>query len=275
VAYLAGISFHDLIFYGFTDNFGNGSPTDHSFVWKMEHFSENFINSEFVLLYPGMIAYFFIVRRIDWLSLWLIIEFAGINIVAMYDKAHLKDMLPALALSNALALAWYVEKYRLPVKQLSIILWIVFFPKLTEPLLSFKKLVSGETNTGEHYCLPPDSELENYFKKKLGRWIRDNTQEYDKVLVAGDGAEVQVYTERVLPSIYFNATETGSARLKFISDVQANIPALIAVPLSAAYQRDSGPEVRKFIEELINQQYYLDRCIYGYNIYRLISKHAL
>jgi hypothetical protein len=268
-AYLAGIHFHDLFFYGFKDNFGSGSPTDHNLVWKMEQFAEDFINSEMVLLYPGALAYIIIVKKVDWLVLWMICAFVGINIVGMYDKAHLKDLLPSLVLANAFALAWAIQKYGLPLRPMALVIGLAFFPKLVEPLLSFKKLVVGEDNTGEQYCKPPYPELDNYIKKKLGWWIRDNTGVNDKVLVAGDGAEVMVYTERIAPSIYFNATKTAEADLTFIKDMQANNPDMIAIPLSSAYERDADFVTRDLLRGLIANKYHLERCLYGYNIYRL------
>lgn len=268
-ARLAGISFNDLYFYGFVDNFGSGSPTDHNLVWKMEQFAEDFINSEMVLLYPGALAYIIMARKVDWLVLWMICAFVGINIVGMYDKAHLKDLLPSLALANAFALAWAIQKYGLPIKPIALVIALVFFPKLVEPLLSFKKLVKGEDNTGEQYCKPPYPGLDNYIKKKLGWWIRDNTAVNNKVLVAGDGAEVMVYTERISPSIYFNATKTAEADITFIKEIRSNNPELIAIPLSSAYERDADFITRDLLNSLIDNKYHLERCLYGYNIYRI------
>ncbi len=280
-ARLAGIDIYELYFYGFADNFGSGSPTDHNLVWKMEQFAEDFINSEMILLYPGALAYIIIVRKVDWLMLWMICAFAGINIVGMYDKAHLKDLLPSLALANAFALDWAIEKYRLPVKPIALVIAIVFFPKLVEPLLSFKKLLVGEDNTGEQYCKPPYPGLDNFIKKKLGLWIRDHTNTTDKVLVAGNSAEVMVYTERVSPTIYFNVTQTIAAKERFVKDLQACHPALIAIPLSLVYKLDTDTSLkdlyvldqdnsqRDILFKLTGDLYHEEMCLYGYTIFRI------
>src|SRR5450432_4450128 len=60
---ISGIKIRDYLYYGFTDNFGSGSPTAHSFAWKAQVFSEGFFYSELILFYPAVLAYFFIVRK--------------------------------------------------------------------------------------------------------------------------------------------------------------------------------------------------------------------
>ncbi|HET7001565.1 MAG TPA: glycosyltransferase family 39 protein, partial [Puia sp.] len=41
----AGIRLNDYIFYGFTDNFGSGSPTGHSLAWEAQGFADGFFYS--------------------------------------------------------------------------------------------------------------------------------------------------------------------------------------------------------------------------------------
>ncbi len=269
---ISGINLREFVFYGFTDNFGPGSPTDYSFLWKLDHFSEKFFYSELVLFYPAVIAYILLVKKTDWLILWMIFEFAGINIVGMYDRSHLKDILPSFSLSAALALAWLINKYNLSVKQITLVIWICFFPKLIEPLVSFKKLFTGVHDNPDKLCQAPYPATDDYFKKQLGLWIKANTPEQEKVLVAGIGAEIQVYSERISPGIYFNATRTNFAKARFVSEIKAEKPGMIAIPLSFEYQRDTGLEIREFLSALIRDEYYFDSCKYGYSIYRIKTR---
>ena len=90
-ALFAGIDLHNLYTYTLADNFGSGSPTDHSLSWKIENFSNKFFFSGMILFYPLVMAYFIIKSRIDWLGLWLIFAFIGINVVGIYDAVHLKE----------------------------------------------------------------------------------------------------------------------------------------------------------------------------------------
>jgi len=92
-----------------------------------------------------------------------------------------------------------------------------------------------------------------------------------KVLIAGYGAEAQAYSERLSPSIYFNVTQTSKAKERFIYEVTQDKPAVVAVPLFAEYTRDVGADMRSFIHELVTENYNLDTCVYGYNIYRIKS----
>ena len=56
---MAGIHINEFLFYGFTDNFGSGSPTGHSLAWKAQGFADGFFYSELILFYPAVVAYFF------------------------------------------------------------------------------------------------------------------------------------------------------------------------------------------------------------------------
>ncbi len=263
---LVGIRPADFFFYGFGDNFGAGTMTDHPLARKLEHFSDIFLNSDMVLLYPGVIAYLFIEKKIDLLAGWAIAVFAGICAIGMFDGGHLKDILPVMALMNGIAIARCIQKYRLPAKKIVWILWIVFIPKLTEPATSFKSLLTGFKKTNETSAAAPDT----HSTKMLGRWIRSATTPEDKVFVAGYGAQVQVYSERISPTIYFDndALKTPIEKARFKQDLGSAEPTLIAVPLFYEYKRDVDEDIRNFIDSLTEKDYSLDRSLYGYSIYR-------
>ena len=263
---LTGIKPADFFFYGFGDNFGAGTMTDHPLARKLEHFSDIFLNSDMVLLYPGVIAYLFIQKKVDLLAGWAIAVFAGICVIGMFDGGHLKDILPVMALMNGIAIGHCIEKYGLPAKKIVWIMWIVFIPKLTEPATSFKSLLLGFKKTNETSSAAP----EPHSTKVLGRWIRSATTPEDKVFVAGYGAQVQVYSERISPTIYFDndALKTQTEKARFKQDLGSAKPTIIAVPLFYEYFRDVDQDIRTFIDTLTAKEYTLDRSIYGYGIYR-------
>ena len=269
--FLSGTAPKDFIYYAITDNFGAGSATDHPALWKLENFTDKFFYSELILFYPLILAYFFIKKKWDPLVWWLLCAFIGINVIGIYDRAHLKDMLPALSLMSAVSLNYVVETYKMPAKQVMMIVWISFFPKTIEPFVSLKKLFSHPSDQSGNYCHEPYPQPDIGDKRKFGLWIKKNTNDLQKVLIAGYGAEAQAYSERLSPSIYFNVTQTSKAKERFIYEVTQDKPAIVAVPLFAEYTRDVGADMRSFIHELVTENYNLDTCVYGYNIYRIKS----
>src|SRR6202021_1597830 len=106
-------------------------------------------------------------------------------------------------------------------KKIVLVLWIVFFPKLTEPVASFKTLLTGSKRTAETFTHAPWLLPDKYSMKQLGWGIRSATTEQDKVLVAGYGAQIQVYSERISPTIYFDADAIKSKmeRTRFKQDL--------------------------------------------------------
>jgi hypothetical protein len=269
IGLLAGIDLHNIITYALADNFGSGSTTDHNLLWKMVNFSDKFFYSELILFYPFVLGYFFIKRKLDLFGLWLILVFIGINIVGVYGTLHIRELLPAMSLMSALCISHLISNYKIPVKPMMIIIWLVFFPKLLEPLIEIKKLILREPDNTVTQCGAPYPKPDEGSRKKLGWWIRDNTSDQDKVFVAGFGAQVQAYSERISPTIYFNVTQTQLAKERFYKDMRLNKAAMILVPLFSEYKDYVGQDMRQFVDELLAKDYYLDRCMYNYNIYRI------
>jgi hypothetical protein len=202
IGVLAGINLYDVYINLLADNFGPGSTTDHSALWKMEQFSNMFFYSELVLFYPLVLFYFFIKKEADWVVLWLIFEFIGICVVGNYARVHLKDLLPALSLISAFSISYLINNHKIPSKYIIPIVWICFFPKLLEPLVNLKKIFIKQ-KIKEVYCKEPFTQPDEYRSKQLGLWVKSNTTGQEKVLVAGFGAQVQVYSERISPTIFF------------------------------------------------------------------------
>ncbi|HZY36800.1 MAG TPA: glycosyltransferase family 39 protein [Mucilaginibacter sp.] len=269
IGFIAGIDLHNVFTYALTDNFGHGSATDHPLSWRIENFSDKFFYSGVVLFYPVVLVYFFIKRKVDLFALWLIFEFVGINMVGIYDTAHFKELLPSLTLISAFAVAWLINFYKLKIKYVALMIGIIFFPNLSESLINAKKILSGVPDNIQAYCRKPFIKLDEGYCKRLGGWVRSNTTEGEMVLVAGYGAQVQAYSERLSPTVYFNVTQTPAAKKRFFQDFKLNKPVMILIPLFSEYQDHVDQDMRQFIDKLVAKDYYLDRCMYNYNIYRI------
>ena len=123
---LAGINLHDFLTYALTDNFGSGSVTDHNLSWRLTNFMNGFFYSELILFYPFVVAFFFFRKNFNFLTTWLICEFTGICIIGTFATTHFKNLLPVVSLMSGLSLACLVENYKVPLKPVIIIIWIVF-----------------------------------------------------------------------------------------------------------------------------------------------------
>jgi hypothetical protein len=260
LALAAGISLHDLYINAFADNFGSGSTTDHSLSWRFTRFTESFFYSELMLFYAPLIAYFFTNKQHSLLTTWLIFEFIGINILSIYAYPHFKQLLPPLSIVSGIAIAHLVQNHGVSFKHTMIIAWIVFFPKMTEPLTGLKKIILGAPS--QEFPRPNEQA-----EKNLGLWIRDNTKPGDLVYVAGFGARAQLYSERLSPTVYFNVTQTNRATLQTKMDVFLRKPKLIAIPAFTDYSMYVTEDLRTFIDTLATKQYSLAGRMYGYNVY--------
>ncbi|MFI5155571.1 MAG: ArnT family glycosyltransferase [Chitinophagales bacterium] len=266
---LAGVNLREFLVYGIKDNFGSGSPTDHTWRWKLDNFSHHFIFSAFILFFPLLVAWFFLPARPPILFYWLLSSFVGIHFIGIYSNQHFKELLPSLALISAFVFSYFGDKWQFSHKAMLVSIWILFTPKTIEPFIAFRNIFQKKPLEPDKYCRDPKLIVNDQAKKELGLWIRAKTGNEEKVLVAGYGALVQAYAERVAPSIYFNATQTGIAISRFCTDLSQAKPALVAVPVSEEYRLMVSQNIRTAIEQLINRNYVFERCAYGYNIYRI------
>jgi hypothetical protein len=269
VCFCAGINLHEIYVFALADNFGPGSTSDHYFLWRMEQSYNMFFYSELVLFYPPVLVYLLIKKKIDWIILWVMLEFIGINAIGNYARVDLKDLLPALALASAIAIGFVADKYDLSINNVMLVIWVCFFPKLLEPLVTFKRVFFPEPFVAENYTHEPFMTPDENLSRQMGLWVRANTNLNDKVFVAGYGAQVQVYTERISPSIYFNATQTQIAKDRFYKDMRQNKPAMILLPMFPQYKLYIGADLRGYVDSLIAKNYYRDTCLYSYTVYKI------
>jgi len=262
----AGIRLNDYIFYGFTDNFGSGSPTSHSLAWEAQGFADGFFYSELILFYPAVLAYFFMKREMDFLKGWLMSEFVGIVVLGIYARNHFKELLPVMSLMAAFVVDRLIKNEQIAPRRFLLGIWILFFPKSFEPLFAIKKFfMRGNLSSVKPSPLVFEDESR---KKEIGLWIRNNTNTKEKVFVAGYGAQIQAYSERQSPSVYFNVTQTPLAKKRLFADLLANKPTLLVIPLSEKYVATVDEDIRSYVQGLATNNYTLDTCLYNYNIYK-------
>lgn len=267
LAMLAGIRLSDLWLYMVSENLGSGSTTDHSFSWKLQSFLDMFFYSEMLLFYPLLAGWFFLRQRTSLLTIWLVCEFIGIVLLGIYARPHLKALLPALSLISGITIAQLVQHYGVSFDKVLIAVWLIFFPKITEPLIALKRSIAGEKPAMALILEDPVVRPNEQMEKAAGLWIKSNTSPGDKVLVTGFGARVQLFSERQSPTVYFNVTQTPRAIQRFKQDILKDKPALIAVPLFKDYERYVNEDIRGFIDSLTAEDYLYRTLNNGYGIF--------
>ncbi|HEX6180577.1 MAG TPA: glycosyltransferase family 39 protein [Chitinophagaceae bacterium] len=278
IAMMAGISLQDIYLYAFAENFGSGSTTDHSLGWKLNSFVDSFFYSELLIFYPLIAAYYLFKKQFglsaatSFLTLWLILEFIGVNVPGIYARPHFKHLLPVMSLMSGIAVVHIINNYALSIRHVLIAIWVLFIPKVTEPLYALRSS-TPQLRSGAINCNPPYPRPNEAAEKNLGLWIRERTQAQDHVLVAGFGARVQLYSARLSPSVYFNVTQTPRAKKQFMSEVIANKPAIIVVPIFPDYKVHVQEDLRSFIDSVAAKEYSkTEDCLYGYAIYRRTAR---
>lgn len=278
LAVVAGIDLKDIYTYAFAGNFGDGSTTDHSLGWKLDNFLMSFFYSEFLLFYPLLAGYFLLRQRTGLQSaaaalllIWLLLEFIGINILGIYARPHFKHLLPVLSLMSALTIVQVMHAHTISIKHVLVAVWLLCFPKVTEPYYGLKRKLEVTSNLPELTILPDSPTLrpDEYGEIALGRWLRGHSAENDLLFVAGFGARVQLYAERRSPAIYFNVTQTSAAKKKMMQEIMISKPAIIAIPVFPEYALHVQEDIRRFIDNLAAIEYQMiEKNIYGYSVFR-------
>lgn len=267
--YLAGIHLSDMLTYGFLDNFAAGSATDHSWLWKWHNFSAKFLQSGMLLFYPLVLGYFIIRSKFGFFGTWLVFAFFGICLIGIFDNVHLKEVLPAMAIMSAFCINYLIDKYKVAFVLAWLVILVIFFPKISEQSGNFRKTITGLKTEEQQICVRPFNVPDEDSRIKLGRWVSYNTSIDDKVYIAGFSAQVQVYSERISPTIYFNATQTTLAKARLYTDLKLNKPKLILLPLFPEYRQTVSTDMRNFVDSLVRKDYALSECFYSYEIYIL------
>lgn len=268
IFHIAGINLNDLFAFQFSDNFSAGGIASHPIGWRLRNLLDNFFKSGLVFFIPPVIGYIFSTKINIGLTLWLLFEFIGLSIIGLYANQHFKNLLPVLSLMTTFGLIHFMKRHKIAYKALLLVVWVFFFPKSLEPFIRLSKIlfpaVKNDQTFRENANIQPDDNT----KKILGMWVRSCTNREDKVFIAGYSSIIQAYSERVSPSIYFNVTQTAIAKQRLFEDLTRVKPKMILLPGFPEYDSLVNPDIRNFISAVVAQNYYLERKIYGYNVYR-------
>ena len=267
-AWLSKINIGEYFAYGLKDNFATGSPTDHAWLWKLRNFSDHFIFSSLIIFLPAIIGWFFLPVKNDPIFIWFCTSFIGIHLIGIYSTQHFKELLPAMALITAMVIDYSTRQWHITPGIILILIWIVFFPKTREPFVSLRNSLTRKPADQDSYCANREIIPDEAAKKRLGLWIKSTTKPGTQVLIAGFGAEIQAYAERISPSIYFNTTETAMAIRQLKRDLTYARPSLVLIPAYHEYEHQVIPELRSAVDDFVRYDYALDSCIFGYYIYR-------
>ncbi|MBS1933585.1 MAG: glycosyltransferase family 39 protein [Bacteroidetes bacterium] len=265
--YFCGIQPYDLYTNMLADNFTVGAVTDHSLHWRVNSLAGHFLKSQLLLFLPVLI-FSFLSRRINKsIVTWLACEFIGISIIGLYSNQHFKNLLPQLSLLTAFILTLLTTRYKISTASTVIITVLLFFPETTEPILVLKDIFLNHENVKTNAEQNTNTQPDENGKKEFGLWIRSNTTSNDKVLIAGYGAISQAYSERISPTIYFNVTQTPTAKQRLFEELDHNKPFMIAIPNFPEYSVYVSADIRKFIAQLAATEYYQVQNLYGYKVY--------
>ena len=106
-----------------------------------------------------------------------------------------------MSLMSAFVVDRLIENNHVAPKRFMLGIWILFFPKSFEPLFAIKKFfLPGNPSSVNKKSLAYEDENK---KKDVGLWIRNNSDVKEKVFVAGYGAQIQAYSERLISQCLF------------------------------------------------------------------------
>lgn len=131
-----------------------------------------------------------------------------------------------------------------------------------------RKIVNRPVVPPKTYCEQPATITDEEAERRLGKWIKSETLDTDLVYVAGYGARVQVYSERISPALYFNITQNNYSKSRIYADLRRFPATIIAIPVFSSYKAWVDQDVRDYLDKIVAEKYRYDNCLYGYTIYR-------
>jgi hypothetical protein len=185
-------------------------------------------NSRMVVFYPCLILLLlqkdlFKYTYFVGLSVWLVIDFLGVNSSGMYYGHQMKQLVPSLSIMIGILLGNILAKFSydkdLYMKHVStaiLAIILIIFPYQSGLRMIYLNV------TGI-----PD------MNKEIGHWLKDHTTARDYVYIVGSqGNPILSYSERVSSSIYFNSmfVTTEKERKKLSSDLIEKPPVYIVKP---------------------------------------------
>lgn len=268
--------------------FQEGSPTTVPLVARINGFIGTFKGTPIILFYPLLFLFILRGKKLTeigipfWgIFIWMTFDFLAVSAAGTYATHHLKVLLPSLAIASAIGLcstfdSWLLSDSEKPKRfvQIALVIAVLWIPIYIEPIAALKKFIfpSGDADRSLILSEEPYPRLEDNDLKQVGLWIREHTGEDDLVYVAGYGASVQAYSERISPSKYFDAmfVKTPGADKQLRNDLQVKSPELILIPLNHDYEKWVPSSIRMIVEKIVQKKYRHKTCYYGYNIFEKI-----
>lgn len=289
--FLSGLTLADYYQGAWQNLFLEGSPTATPLVVRITRFLETFWQTKIVLFYPLILLFILQRKKLKqsgvpvWgILAWMIFDFLAVNASSTYATHLLKLLAPSFALASGIAIGSVFDsgfqrnKELIPESekpkrfvQLLIIVAILWIPIYIEPVAAARKILFPRDDSGrtvmlcqEPYPRPEDNDL-----KRLGLWIKENSQKGDLVYIASYGAPAQAYSERISPSRYFDSIflRIPGAGQELINDLLRKKPRLILIPRFHEYKVWAPKEVRDLIDQVVQNDYKYRDCHYGYEVY--------
>jgi hypothetical protein len=224
-----------------------------TFLWRIPKFFDAFFISRIAIFYPlllvGILSRKGISHRsyFQYLIVWLIFAFIGVNISGHYYGHQVTQLLPPLALISGQAVGLLIDRGGQNFKGLIIISVVLFLPFSTLTHNAASILSSTEN-------LPTSlfSHIKGNSKTKaLGKWLEKHTDKDDYIYIFGNGPNSTLsYSNRLSASKYINAMRyinAGSPE-KVITDLEQKKPKFIIEGKDAS----EYPQLQLYLKENYN-----------------------
>lgn len=268
-----------------------GTPTSFPPKERFERFIHTFKETKLILFYPLLFA--FVVQRsklvkrdipFSGILLWIATDVLSIMLSGIYSTYQLKLLLPSFSVASAIGLSTLLESDFISAKirpahygQIILIIFILWVPIYLEPVAALKNalMASPQNDRSAELCGQPFSKPNENDRKQLGLWIKEITAEEDLVYIAGYGAPVQAYSERISPTRYFDGmfARLPQAADEIRGDLVSSPPKLILIPRFDAYKLWVTDHMKNMVEKIVDQGYSYKTCYYGYDIFERISSN--
>lgn len=175
---------------------------------------------------------------------------------------------------NAIAVAKLIERYkhRVSFNLILVSVWIVFFPMLQEPFYNLQLLLGHDAKKIAYnvkpYVNPSESD-----RRSLGEWVKKNTKSTDYVCAWLWNTDTSLFRKNLTNHLFFSVIQTPLAKAQLRSDLALNKPEMILIPMFPQYVNLVSLDTRKFVNEMLIRDYYLERSLYNYKIYRRVHHY--
>ena len=280
----SGTAPEDYFYCVFNLLFAPGSPTAPDLATRVDGFLRIFKRSEIVVFYPLLVLFFlqrdsFYLRSIPVraLGFWLGMEFLIVNASGNYAAYQVKSLIPSMSVLAALGILAFLDRNSTVNEsrsrrfiQLLCAFLLIWMPIYLEPVAAFRNYLRKQSPaiTSPEDCRPPYPVPGRAERKALGLWLKRHSNPEDYVFVAGYGATIQAYSERLSPSRYFAGSLPGAAPA-LRADLALRRPRWIVLPKFPEYEDWVHPALRAVIERYVTENHLFRECMWGYQLYEI------